>query len=210
MTRILVVDDSQTQAGQLIGLLEARGFDAASVPDAEQTLAVFAHGAVDMVISDVVMPGMSGYDFCRTLKTSVGAGHRPDQPQRADGGNPRHPERRRWLSDQALRGRRPGSPAQQDPREQACARQRLGGPVRRRRGPRREVLSWRWRTWSVPTKSCDAAAPNSGPPNRSSRRACANGPRSSSGPMSASKPRSSVLAQKCIWRWNWATDDDPG
>ena len=41
MARILVVEDSQTQAGQLIGPLEARGFDAASVPDAEQTLAVF-------------------------------------------------------------------------------------------------------------------------------------------------------------------------
>jgi signal transduction histidine kinase len=71
MARILVVEDSQTQAGQLIGLLEARGFDAAGVPDAEQALAVFADGAFDMVISDAVMPGMSGYDFCRTLKTSA-------------------------------------------------------------------------------------------------------------------------------------------
>jgi signal transduction histidine kinase len=69
MARILVVEDSLIHAAHLIGLLEARGFETATAAAAEQALALFGDEAFDMVISDVVMPGMSGYDFCRTLKT---------------------------------------------------------------------------------------------------------------------------------------------
>jgi DNA-binding response OmpR family regulator len=42
MARILVGEDSRTQAAQLTGLLEAPGFEAVSVPDAARALAIFS------------------------------------------------------------------------------------------------------------------------------------------------------------------------
>ena len=69
MARILVVEDSPTQAELLIALLEESGHQAASVRDGESALEALPRASFDLVISDVVMPGLSGYELCRRIKT---------------------------------------------------------------------------------------------------------------------------------------------
>jgi DNA-binding response OmpR family regulator len=68
MTRILVVEDSPTQAQQLQLVLEADEFDVDVAADAEIALKLFDNQAFDMIISDIMMPGLSGYELCRRIK----------------------------------------------------------------------------------------------------------------------------------------------
>src|ERR1700692_4753150 len=66
--RILVVDDHPTIAGLMSQLLTQRGYDVVTAADAEQAAAEVRRRAPDLILSDVRMPGKSGYEFCRELK----------------------------------------------------------------------------------------------------------------------------------------------
>ena len=77
MSRILIVEDSRTQAEHLRLLLEEAGFSVEVAADAERALELFNASAFDMVISDVVMPGESGYDLCRRLRQHPERGQVP-------------------------------------------------------------------------------------------------------------------------------------
>jgi signal transduction histidine kinase len=66
--RILVAEDSPTQAARLVHALEERGFDVSSASDGGRALELFANDNFDVVISDVMMPGMTGYELCRAIK----------------------------------------------------------------------------------------------------------------------------------------------
>ncbi len=68
MTRILVVEDSRTQAEQLRVILEDAGFEVAVAGDGLQGLRRASAAPVDLVLSDVMMPELSGYELCRRLK----------------------------------------------------------------------------------------------------------------------------------------------
>jgi len=68
--RVLVVEDSLTQAKKLEVILQSVGFAVVSARDGRQGLDAFRTGPFDLVLSDVVMPGISGYDLCRTIKSS--------------------------------------------------------------------------------------------------------------------------------------------
>lgn len=70
MARILVAEDSPTQAVRLVHALEEQGFEVCSAPDAERALELLAGADFDVVISDVMMPGMSGYELCRAIKSN--------------------------------------------------------------------------------------------------------------------------------------------
>jgi PAS domain S-box-containing protein len=70
MQRILIVEDSPTQAAQLRAIVENAGLEVVLAPDAESALALLDQHAVDLVISDIVMPGMSGYELCNTIKAT--------------------------------------------------------------------------------------------------------------------------------------------
>ena len=67
-TRILVVEDSATQAAGLAVLLEREGFETLVVRRAERALETMRTTPVDLVLSDVLMPGMDGYELCRRIK----------------------------------------------------------------------------------------------------------------------------------------------
>src|SRR2546426_7181447 len=66
--RILVVDDNPDTMMLMRELLQIRGYDVVAVPDAAQAEAEIRRQPPDLILSDVIMPGKSGYEFCRELK----------------------------------------------------------------------------------------------------------------------------------------------
>src|ERR1700756_1033365 len=66
--RILVVDDQPSIAGLMSQLLTMRGYDVTTAASAEQAEAEVRKQLPDLILSDVMMPGKSGYEFCRSLK----------------------------------------------------------------------------------------------------------------------------------------------
>src|SRR5579864_2778809 len=66
--RILVVDDQPSIAGLMSQLLTMRGYDVTTASNAEQAEAEVRKQLPDLILSDVMMPGKSGYEFCRGLK----------------------------------------------------------------------------------------------------------------------------------------------
>lgn len=75
--RVLVVEDSPTQAQEVRLVLEAEGFEVVCAPDAEQGLAAADAERFDIVLSDIVLPGMSGYELCRNIKSGPRAAETP-------------------------------------------------------------------------------------------------------------------------------------
>lgn len=67
-TTILVVEDSPTQAAKLRFLLEDAGYRILTAPDGERALEVVGRESIDLVVTDITMPGISGYDVCRHIK----------------------------------------------------------------------------------------------------------------------------------------------
>ena len=68
LPRVLVVDDNANTMSLMQDLLASRGYEVVAVPDVLHAEAEIAKHAPDLVLSDVVMPGKSGYEFCRELK----------------------------------------------------------------------------------------------------------------------------------------------
>ncbi len=68
--RILVVDDHKAHAEGLAELLSIRGYAAWYVADAETALADLDKLHVDVILSDVNLSGMSGYELCRRVRAT--------------------------------------------------------------------------------------------------------------------------------------------
>jgi putative two-component system response regulator len=66
--RVLVVDDNSDMVELMRELLASRGYDVVTVRDAAEAEAEVHRHPPDLVLSDVVMPGRSGYELCRQLK----------------------------------------------------------------------------------------------------------------------------------------------
>ena len=67
-SRILVVDDDQKVLDFVVELLEQEGYKVKGVTDGSQALDLAMSDAVDLIVSDVVMPGLNGIELCRRLK----------------------------------------------------------------------------------------------------------------------------------------------
>ena len=65
---ILIVEDSPTQAEHLKILLEERGYRFVAVRDGAQALVQVQRRLPDLVVSDVIMPEMDGFELCRRIK----------------------------------------------------------------------------------------------------------------------------------------------
>ena len=65
---VLVVEDSPTQARLLRLILEAEGFTVDSCGDGETALLRLAATSCDLVVSDVLMQGLTGFELCRRIK----------------------------------------------------------------------------------------------------------------------------------------------
>jgi len=66
---ILVVEDSLTQAMQLKYMLEQHGYHISVAKNGEEALASINEHKPTIVLSDIVMPEMDGYQLCRQIKT---------------------------------------------------------------------------------------------------------------------------------------------
>ena len=66
--RVLVVDDNADTMALMQELLETQGYSVVTVADAAQAEIEIRRELPDLILSDVIMPGKSGYELCRELK----------------------------------------------------------------------------------------------------------------------------------------------
>ncbi|WP_263739715.1 PP2C family protein-serine/threonine phosphatase [Albidovulum litorale] len=71
MRRVMVVDDSRMQRKILSSQLARAGYSVTEAGSAEDALALAEIDPPDLVISDWMMPGMSGIEFCQALRAQV-------------------------------------------------------------------------------------------------------------------------------------------
>ena len=67
---VLAVDDDPVNLRIVRSLLERNGYTVRTAPNGEEALASLQETVPVMLICDVMMPGMSGYDLCRAIKTN--------------------------------------------------------------------------------------------------------------------------------------------
>lgn len=70
MFHILVVDDDRSTRLFMRALLEAEGYRVSLTADGEEALEAMEHVHVDLVVVDIMMPRMDGYEFTRTLRSA--------------------------------------------------------------------------------------------------------------------------------------------
>lgn len=68
MTRVLIVEDEDSLAEPLAYLLNKEGFDTTVMADGPSALAEFDRAGADIVLLDLMLPGMSGTDVCKQLR----------------------------------------------------------------------------------------------------------------------------------------------
>lgn len=68
--RILVVDDQRANVEMMAGVLKARGYAVVTAFDGEHALEQVSEVKPDLVVSDILMPNLDGYDLCRRLRAS--------------------------------------------------------------------------------------------------------------------------------------------
>lgn len=66
--KILIVEDSPTQAEELKYLLEKHNYTVLTASDGKKALALLKQHRPAVIVSDIVMPEMDGYQFCRHVK----------------------------------------------------------------------------------------------------------------------------------------------
>ncbi|ACY20308.1 response regulator receiver [Gordonia bronchialis DSM 43247] len=69
MTHVLIVEDEESLADPLAFLLRKEGFEASVVNDGAQALSTFDRVSPDIVLLDLMLPGMSGTEICKALRT---------------------------------------------------------------------------------------------------------------------------------------------
>lgn len=67
MTRVLIVDDSPTEVHYLRSTLERNGFETESASDGREGVAKAKQLKPDLILMDVIMPGLNGFQATREL-----------------------------------------------------------------------------------------------------------------------------------------------
>ncbi|MBK9698044.1 MAG: response regulator transcription factor [Propionibacteriaceae bacterium] len=68
MTRVLIIEDEETYRDTLGYMLRREGFEVSEAPDGAAGLASFERTGADIVLLDLMMPGISGTEVCRQLR----------------------------------------------------------------------------------------------------------------------------------------------
>ena len=69
MTRILIVEDESSLSEPLAFLLEREGYETSIAADGPSALTEFDRTGADLVLLDLMLPGLSGTEVCRELRT---------------------------------------------------------------------------------------------------------------------------------------------
>ena len=70
--RVLVVDDDPRILSMMRRVLEADGYTTVLAADGDQALSLVRRAVVDLIILDLMMPGRSGFEVCRTVRRESG------------------------------------------------------------------------------------------------------------------------------------------
>ncbi|OUC16378.1 MAG: two-component system response regulator [Alkalinema sp. CACIAM 70d] len=68
MDKVLIVEDTVSEMELLSHYLREDGYTVIGTANAKEALQMALDHKPDIVVSDVVMPGMSGFEFCRSLR----------------------------------------------------------------------------------------------------------------------------------------------
>ena len=77
MKRVLIIDDSPTEVSQLKTILEKHGFEVLTVEDGADGVALAKKELPDVVLMDVVMPGLNGFQATRQITHGDETSHIP-------------------------------------------------------------------------------------------------------------------------------------
>ncbi|MFP7762072.1 response regulator [Marisediminicola sp. LYQ134] len=69
MTRILIVEDESSLSEPLAFLLEREGYETTIAKDGRKALDEFERNGADLVLLDLMLPGVSGTEVCREIRT---------------------------------------------------------------------------------------------------------------------------------------------
>jgi len=70
--RVLIVDDDTALAEMLGIVLRGEGYEPTLCPDGDQAMAMFREHKPDLVLLDLMLPGMDGIDVCRAIRAESG------------------------------------------------------------------------------------------------------------------------------------------
>ena len=70
MTKVLVVEDEQSLREPLVYLLQKEGYDVIEAEDGLKALSVFAELGADVILLDLMLPGMNGNEVCRNIRAT--------------------------------------------------------------------------------------------------------------------------------------------
>ena len=70
MTRVLVVEDEESYADALSYLLRKEGYDVSLAATGPEALAEFDRNGADIVLLDLMLPGLPGTEVCRQIRPS--------------------------------------------------------------------------------------------------------------------------------------------
>ena len=68
--KILVVDDTPANVKLLVDVLSAKGFAVTSAVNGEEALVKVGQDQPDLILLDIMMPGLSGYEVCKRLRAN--------------------------------------------------------------------------------------------------------------------------------------------
>jgi twitching motility two-component system response regulator PilH len=77
MTTVMIVDDSPTIRAMLASLLKQNGLEVIEAEDGLVAKQMMKERRPDLVITDIVMPNMNGYELCRWVKNELPGGSAP-------------------------------------------------------------------------------------------------------------------------------------
>ena len=75
--KILVVDDSDVDRGFLVKILQRNGFETVEAVDGDNAVDIVESVMPDLILMDVVMPKMSGFEACRKITLAPATQHIP-------------------------------------------------------------------------------------------------------------------------------------
>ncbi|MFM1784129.1 MAG: hypothetical protein RLZZ579_406 [Actinomycetota bacterium] len=70
MTSVMIVEDENTLREALAYLLKKEGYSITEASDGEQALSKFEKGNIDLIILDLMLPGISGTEVCKRIRKS--------------------------------------------------------------------------------------------------------------------------------------------